>query len=116
MQNVFRQSSHLATASDVLCSRWTVMLLAQLLHGKTRFNDLRRGLPRMSSALLSKRLRDLEVAGIVARVRVPGPLEFFEYELTDAGRDVGPVVDAMGVWGGRWVTISAGIDGHGGNH
>ena len=55
-----RQFCRLAMASDLLCSRWTMMLLSELLSGTTRFNDLRRGLPRMSPALLSRRLKDLD--------------------------------------------------------
>lgn len=99
-----RQFCPLAMAADVLCSRWTMMLLSELLSGTTRFNDLRRGLPRMSPALLSKRLKDLEAAGIVARARSSEGSGLFEYSLTDAGRAIEPIVDAMGDWGHRWVT------------
>lgn len=99
-----RQFCPLAMAADVLCSRWTMMLLSELLSGTTRFNDLRRGLPRMSPALLSKRLKDLEAAGIVARARSSEGSDLFEYSLTDAGLAIEPIVDAMGDWGHRWVT------------
>ena len=58
----------MALAAEVLCTRWTAVLLRELVAGSTRFNDLRRGVPRMSPALLVKRLRDLEKAGIVRRV------------------------------------------------
>jgi DNA-binding HxlR family transcriptional regulator len=84
-----------------------MMLLAELLRGTTRFNDLRRGLPRMSPALLSKRLKELETAGIVARARSADGPDLYEYTLTDAGRAVEPIVDAMGDWGHRWVTTNA---------
>ncbi len=99
-----RQFCPLAMAADILCSRWTMMLLSELLSGTTRFNDLRRGLPRMSPALLSKRLKDLEAAGIVARARSSEGSDLFEYSLTDAGLAIEPIVDAMGDWGHRWVT------------
>lgn len=74
------------------------MLLSELLSGTTRFNDLRRGLPRMSPALLSKRLKDLEAAGLVERSRSSGGPDLYEYSLTGAGRAAEPIIDAMGDW------------------
>jgi DNA-binding HxlR family transcriptional regulator len=102
-QGSYRQFCPVAMAAEVLCTRWTVVLLRELVAGSTRFNDLRRGLPRMSPALLSKRLRSLEKAGIVRRVasrREPG---IFEYQLTVAGQDLKPVVESIGLWGQRWI-------------
>jgi DNA-binding HxlR family transcriptional regulator len=90
-------------AAEVLCTRWTVVLLREMLAGSTRFNDLRRGVSRMSPALLSQRLKDLERAGIVARVKMEGGPDLFEYRLTRAGRDLLPVVESFGVWGQRWI-------------
>lgn len=83
------------------------MLLSELLRGTSRFNDLRRGLPRMSPALLSKRLKELENAGIVVRSRSSEGPDLYEYSLTEAGLAVEPIVDAMGDWGHRWVTTKA---------
>lgn len=97
----------LAMASDLLCTRWTLMLLSELLSGTSRFNDLRRGLPRMSPALLSKRLKELETAGIIARSRSNGDPDLYEYTLTAAGRAARPIVEAMGDWGHRWVSTDA---------
>jgi DNA-binding HxlR family transcriptional regulator len=99
----------LAMASEVLCTRWTMMLVRELLLGTSRFNDLRRGVPRMSPALLSKRLRDLEVAGILERVADPKGLDLHQYGLTEAGRALKPVVDALGDWGHQWVTTASTI-------
>ena len=59
----YKQFCPVAMAAEVLCTRWTVVLLRELVAGSTRFNELRRGVPRMSPALLSQRLKDLEVAG-----------------------------------------------------
>jgi DNA-binding HxlR family transcriptional regulator len=106
-QSGHRQFCPLAMASDILSSRWTMMLLSELLNGTSRFNDLRRGLPRMSPALLSKRLKDLESAGVVIRSRSSEDPDLYEYSLTEAGRAVEPIVDAMGDWGHRWVTTQA---------
>jgi DNA-binding HxlR family transcriptional regulator len=75
--------------------------MRELLFGSTRFNDLRRGLPRMSPALLSQRLKDLEALGVIRRA--PGPSGVLEYHLTPAGEELRPVVEAMGVWGQRWI-------------
>jgi DNA-binding HxlR family transcriptional regulator len=99
----YKQFCPVAMAAEVLCSRWTVVLLRELIAGSTRFNDLRRGVPRMSPALLSQRLKDLEGAGVVRRVASPRERGAFEYHLTEAGRELEPVVTAFGVWGQRWV-------------
>src|SRR3982074_3145298 len=64
----YRQFCPVAMAAEILCTRWTVVLLRELIAGSTRFNELRRGVPRMSPALLSQRLKELEVAGIIARI------------------------------------------------
>src|SRR4051812_27792846 len=95
----YNQFCPVAMAAEILCTRWTVVLLRELVAGSTRFNDLRRGVPRMSPALLSKRLKDLETAGIVTRSRVTGEPGVFEYKLTESGRELGPVIEAVGVWG-----------------
>lgn len=60
-----------AMASEILCTRWTMMVLRELLLGTTRFNDLRRGMPRMSPTLLSKRLKELEAAGSLSVLPMP---------------------------------------------
>ena len=103
----YNQFCPVAMAAEILCSRWTMVLLRELVAGSTRFNELRRGVPRMSPALLSKRLKDLEAAGIVSRSQVPGEPDVFEYQLTEAGRDLRPIVEAVGVWGQRWIETKA---------
>ena len=103
MERSYNQFCPVAMAADVLCSRWTVVLLRELLAGSTRFNDLRRGLPRMSPALLSQRLKELEEAGVVARTPVPGDPTILEYGLTEAGRELQPLVESFGKWGQRWI-------------
>jgi DNA-binding HxlR family transcriptional regulator len=102
-QGSYRQFCPVAMAAEILCTRWTVVLLRELVAGSTRFNDLRRGVPRMSPALLSQRLKELETANVI--VRTPSPTEpgVFEYHLTSAGRELEPLVQAFGVWGQRWV-------------
>lgn len=94
-------------AAEVLCCRWTLLLVRELMMGSARFNDLRRGVPRMSSALLAKRLKELETAGIVRRTRAARQSDPHEYHLTAAGQELRPIVEAVGVWGQRWVTTEA---------
>jgi DNA-binding HxlR family transcriptional regulator len=98
----YKQFCPVAITAEVLCTRWTVVLLRELLAGSTRFNDLRRGVPRMSPALLSRRLKELQAADIVERRRVGGD-DLHEYHLTRSGRELEPIVAAFGVWGQRWV-------------
>ena len=105
-QSGYKQFCPLAMAAEVLCTRWTMVLLREFIAGSTRFNDLRRGVPKMSPSLLSQRLKDLELAGIVDRKPVPSERGIFEYQLTEAGRDLHDVVIAMGMWGQKWVEAS----------
>lgn len=100
----YGQFCPVSMAAEVLCTRWTMVLLRELVAGSTRFNDLRRGVPRMSPALLSQRLKDLEAAGVLTREPSPNEAGVFEYRLTAAGQELGPLIDALGVWGQRWVT------------
>lgn len=106
----YKQFCPVAMAAEILCTRWTVVLLRELVAGSTRFNELRRGVPRMSPALLSKRLRELEQVGVVERERLPGPPEVDAYRLTQAGRDLRSVVEAIGMWGQKWVETEPSLE------
>jgi len=98
----YGQFCPVAMASEILCARWTVLVLREMCAGSRRFNEIRKGVPLMSPALLSKRLTQLEEANIVEHAMVPES-GAYEYRLTRAGRDLQPIVMAMGVWGQRWV-------------
>lgn len=102
-QGSYKQFCPVAMAAEILCTRWTVVLLRELVAGSTRFNDLRRGVPRMSPALLSQRLKELEAAGIVSRAPSRTEAGISEYRLTPAGLELRPLVEAFGIWGQRWV-------------
>jgi DNA-binding HxlR family transcriptional regulator len=106
----YNQFCPVAMAAEILGTRWTLVLLRELVVGSCRFNELRRGVPRMSPALLSKRLKDLEIAGVVTRYPVKGEPGSFEYRLTDAGRELKPVIEAIGCWGQRWIESDASLD------
>jgi DNA-binding HxlR family transcriptional regulator len=90
-------------AAEVLCTRWTLVLIREFIAGSTRFNDLRRGVPKMSPTLLSQRLKELEEAGVIRRRVLQSEKGIFEYQLTEAGRELGAVVEALGFWGQKWI-------------
>jgi DNA-binding HxlR family transcriptional regulator len=99
----YKQFCPLAMAAELLCTRWTMVLLRELVAGTTRFNDLRRGVPKMSPTLLAQRLRELEAAGIIERRALRTERGVFEYHLTESGKDLRQVVEVMGFWGQKWV-------------
>ncbi len=99
----YGQFCPVAKASEVVAERWTPLVIREMIAGSSRFSDIQRGVPLMSSSLLSRRLRDLEQAGIIERVKGAGPRST-EYVLTEAGRELRPVVEMLGVWGQRWAT------------
>jgi len=96
----YAQFCSFARALDLLGERWTFLIVRELLCGSSRFNDIRRGIPRISRTMLSARLRDLTRAGIVIhRGGGDGPA----YELTEAGRELAGAVRELGTWGQRWL-------------
>lgn len=100
MGSSYHQFCPVAKAMELLDERWTMLVIRELLLGSRHFNDIRRGVPKMSPSLLSKRLRDLTRAGIVER-RDEG--REVAYGLTAAGMELAPVVDKLGAWGMRWI-------------
>jgi DNA-binding HxlR family transcriptional regulator len=98
----YGQFCPVAMAAEIVCSRWTALVVRELLCGSTRFNDLRRGVPRMSPTLLSKRLKELEEAGVIVAVPT-SQAGVVDYKLTEAGEGLRPVVMSLGSWGQRWI-------------
>lgn len=97
----YGQYCPLALAAELLCERWTLLIVSRLLGGCRRFNEIHRGVPKISATLLTQRLGALERAGLVYRV----PLESgrgFEYRLTQAGEELEPVIAGLAVWGQHW--------------
>lgn len=105
----YGQFCPVAMAAEVICTRWTMLILREFCAGSTRFNELRKGVPRMSPTLLTKRLKELEAAGIIERTSKNGS-GANEYRLTEAGRDLQEIVMGVGVWGQRWVETRAALD------
>jgi len=89
----------IARALDLVGERWALLVVRELVLGPKRFTDLRAGLPRLSPDVLSQRLRDLEAAGVLARRRLAPPAGSRVYELTRRGRDLEPILLALGAWG-----------------
>ena len=102
-QGSYRQFCPVAMAAEILCTRWTMLVLRELVAGSKRFNDLRRGVPRMSPALLSQRLKELETSNVISRMPSATEPGVFEYHLTASGRELEPLVQAFGIWGQRWI-------------
>jgi DNA-binding HxlR family transcriptional regulator len=98
--STYGQFCPVAKAMEVLDERWTLLVVRELLYGSTRFNELRRGVPKMSPALLTKRLRSLERAGVIERREEDGRTS---YHLTPSGKELHGIVLALGEWGVRWV-------------
>ena len=96
----YGQFCTVARGAEVFGELWTPLVVRELLCGSHRFNDIRRGVPRMSQTLLVKRLRKLEQIGVVERKR---GAEGWEYHLTPAGEELRPLVVTMGHWGARWI-------------
>ena len=90
----------MARAHEVLGGRWTLLIVREILFGSHRFNDIRRGIPRVSRTVLSERLQALVFAGAITRTEgAHGP----EYSLTEAGQELASLVTALGTWGQRWL-------------
>jgi DNA-binding HxlR family transcriptional regulator len=96
----YGQYCPVARATEILAMRWTPIIVRNLLLGCETFGELQEGAPGISRTLLSRRLDLLEHYGVVERL--PGP----RYRLTSAGRDLEPVVDALGTWGARWLEVA----------
>jgi DNA-binding HxlR family transcriptional regulator len=96
----YGQFCSFARSLDLLGERWTLLVVRELLNGSTRFNDLRRGIPRVSRTMLSARLRELCDAGVATR---SGGDDGPSYALTEAGLELAAVVRELGTWGQRWL-------------
>jgi DNA-binding HxlR family transcriptional regulator len=97
----YGQFCPVSKATEVIGEKWTILILRELLLGTTRFNHFQRALSRISPTLLTKRLKHLEEKGILIRKKLSGQ-KGYEYRLTAAGRELGPMIDLLAEWGMRW--------------
>lgn len=93
----YGQFCSIAKALEIIGERWSPLILRGLICGSSRYSEIQRGIPRISPALLAKRLHDLERAGVIARDPAGA------YTLTPARWELKPVIEQLGVWGQRWV-------------
>jgi len=100
-QRTYGSYCGIARALEVVGERWALLVIRDLIQGPKRFTDLRRGLPRIPSNVLSARLKELERAGIVRRRLLPRPSTGIVYELTEYGRGLEDIVLRLGLWGAR---------------
>jgi len=105
----YGQFCPLAMASEFLCKRWTLLVLRELLLGSESFNDLSRGLGRMSRSLLSKRLKELEKRGLIHKQTSSNQRET-KYTLTTSGKSLSSVVFGMADWGQEWLHIEPSLE------
>jgi DNA-binding HxlR family transcriptional regulator len=100
----YHQYCPVARACEILADRWTPLIVRELLFGSRHFNELRRGLPRISRSLLVARLRHLEDNGVIER-RTGARPNVTEYILTEAGSDLADVIKHLGTWAIKWVFV-----------
>jgi DNA-binding HxlR family transcriptional regulator len=96
----YGQFCPVAKASEIIAERWTPLILREMLMGSCRFSYIHRGVPQMSRSLLSKRLQELEIAGVIERCASGSGYD--EYRLTPAGEELRPIVMLLGNWGKQW--------------
>jgi DNA-binding HxlR family transcriptional regulator len=98
----YGQFCPVALTAELLAERWMPLVIRELLAGSCHFADLRRAIPLISPATLSQRLHELMDAGVIERTRAGAQLQRVEYRLTDAGRELQPIIREFGIWGQRW--------------
>ncbi|WP_425309041.1 helix-turn-helix domain-containing protein [Ammonicoccus fulvus] len=103
----YGQFCPVSKTAEILCERWMPLILRELMCGSVRFSEIQRGVPLISPALLTKRLRQLQTSGIIT---ASGTGRGRTYHLTAGGRELYPIIEAMGVWGQRWARSSYGPD------
>ncbi len=99
--STYGQYCPLALAAELLCRRWSILVISRVLDGCRTYSEIHRGVPKISPSLLSTRLSELEDAGLIRREKIKGEKRY-RYLPTDAGADLEPVINSMAVWGQQW--------------
>jgi DNA-binding HxlR family transcriptional regulator len=98
----FKLCPKFESAFELLGKRWTGLIIRVMLSGKRRFSDISAMVPHLSDRMLVERLKELETAGIVERHVYPETPVRVEYELTEMGHDLEPVMDQLEEWANKW--------------
>ena len=98
----YSQFCPIAKASEIIGEKWVIIILRELLVGTDTFTMLKNYIPQISPTLLSKRLVELEEDGIVKKIETGLKQPKYKYELTQAGRELGPIIFGLGEWGIKW--------------
>ncbi len=101
MSRRYQQYCPVAHSLELVGERWALLIVRDLLCGPRRYTDLLDGLPGISTNILASRLRELEAGGVVRKTKLPPPAASTVYELTEAGRELREVLDALSRWGAR---------------
>ncbi|MDQ1426162.1 MAG: hypothetical protein QOD72_3660 [Acidimicrobiaceae bacterium] len=95
----YGQFCPVAKTSELVCERWMPLILRELMCGSRRFSEIQRGVPLISATLLTTGVGQLNTAGVIERSPTG---HGSDYTLTEAGWELYPIIEAMGVWGQRW--------------
>jgi DNA-binding HxlR family transcriptional regulator len=110
MSDVHPVCARFHAAIELLGARWSGAVLRALFTGSHRFADIRAAIPGVSDVMLTRRLRELEDAGVIERRVIPASPVHVEYHLTQMGHEAEPVLDAVNAWSHRWIALPAGGD------
>ncbi|MBN1529533.1 MAG: helix-turn-helix transcriptional regulator [Thermoleophilaceae bacterium] len=102
------ESCPVCATADIICGKWTILVIRDLASGRSRFCELERSLAGISPRTLSLRLRGLEEQGIVARETFPEVPPRVEYSLTPKGEALVPLIDGMRAYGREWLGVTEG--------
>ena len=102
-KRTYQQFCPLAYSLDMIGERWSALIVRELILGPRRFGDLQRGLPGIGPNLLSRRLKDLEMVGVITAVALPPPARIQAYSLTQSGQELAAALGALAQWGMRWL-------------
>ena len=97
----YSQFCPVSKTAEVLGEKWTLLIIRELVLGATRFNQLQRCVPKISPTMLNKRLNELQAQNVIVRKRIPEQ-RGYEYQLTESGRELFPLILQMAQWGMRW--------------
>lgn len=97
----YKQFCPVAKASELLGEKWTFLIIREALMGATRFNEFQRGMALISPTMLTKRLNELTENGLMVRKKI-NMQKGYEYFLSEAGKDLYPVIMQLGDWGMKW--------------